>query len=101
MAATKHFILRAQERMGVAPEQALELARSVIWAVRNDRRDMVEFIARVNRKGCRIFRFEAAPGRFFYALVDTDAMCCVTVLPPGFRVNREGKQAVRLKETDG
>jgi hypothetical protein len=100
MAVTRHFIDRAVERLGYAIPQAVELAEGLIWAIQNHRDDLAEFVARVDRRGCRLFRFRAVDGRCYYALVDTDDMRCVTVLPAGFTVGRQGKSRLKLKEKD-
>jgi hypothetical protein len=99
-AVTRHFIDRAVERLGYRIPQAVELAEGLIWAIQNHRDDLAEFVARVDRQGCRLFRFRAADGRFYYALVDTEQWVCVTVLPAGFTVGRQGKSRLKLKEKD-
>lgn len=99
MSATRHFIRRAHERLGCSAHDATRIAEAVVLAIRQERRDLVEYVARVNRDGCRLFRFGYG-GRVYYALVDTDDMQCVTVMPPGFVVRRQGKAAIKLKETD-
>lgn len=98
--ATMHFVRRVYERIGthICP---YTLAEGLVWAVQNERHDLVEFVGRVDRKGCRVFRFVAPPaGRSFYALVDTEHWNCITVLPPGFRVARQGKSTIKLKDKD-
>jgi len=100
MAATEHFVIRAAERLGYARPQAVELAHGLVWAVQNSRSDIAEFITRVDKQGCRVFRFRALDGRCYYALIDTDSMVCVTVLPPGFAVGRQGKSKYKLREVD-
>lgn len=96
-----HFIQRAMERIGCPESEAEIIGQGLIWAIENERWDLVEFVARVARDGRRVFRFRhAGTGRFWYALIDTRAMKCITVLQPGFRVPREGKKSVILKETD-
>lgn len=96
-----HFIQRAMERIGCRESEAESIGVGLIWAIENERSDLVEFVARVARDGRRVFRFQyAATGRFWYALIDTQAMKCITVLRPGFRVPREGKKSIILKEED-
>jgi hypothetical protein len=34
----------------------------------------------------------------FYALVDTNRMACITVMPPGFRPSKEGGGYIALRE---
>jgi hypothetical protein len=97
--ATRHFIDRAVERLGYTAPQAAELAEKLVWAVQNQRDDIAAFVARVNRNGGRLFRFQAVNGQAYYALVDTEKWTCVTVMPPGFVVGREGKPRLQLKET--
>jgi hypothetical protein len=99
MSATTHFIGRVAERIGAAVDPRV-LADGIVWAIRQERDDIVEFVTRVDRRGCRIFRFRVPDGRQFYALVNTDEMRCITVLPPGFTVPRQGKSRMKLKETD-
>jgi hypothetical protein len=100
MSMTRHWAIRVRERVGdVDPAK---LADSILWAIRNERTDTVEFVSRVSRHGCRLFRFRAPVegGKQFFALVDTDAMRCVTVMPPGFIVARQGKSRLHLRESD-
>jgi hypothetical protein len=97
-AATLHFIQRVRERIG--PDiDGYELADMLVRAVQRSATD-VQFVARVDRKGGRLFRFRVPDGRAFCALVDTDSFLCVTVMPPGFTVPREGKPRMTLKEVD-
>lgn len=97
--ASTHFQRRVAERIGPSVDAEM-LARDLISAIQSERWDFVEFVARVNRDGCRLFRFRAPTGRLFYALVNTDRLLCVTVMPPGFTVPRQGKARVKLRETD-
>ena len=96
---SQHFIARARERIGPQVDP-VQTGLSILQAIRHERNDLVTFVARVNRKGLRIFRFRVEDGRWFYALVDTEHMTLVTVMPPGFRTPRQGKGFVRLKEVD-
>lgn len=98
---TNHFIARAVERMGCSEAEAREIGQGLVWAIQNERWDLVEFVSRVSRDGNRIFRFRHAPTRRrWYALVNTADMVCVTVLSPNFVVKREGKAKLTLKEED-
>lgn len=93
---TAHFMQRVSERLGpeVDPDS---LARHILYGL--DTGDTA-FVCRVNRQGLRCFRFKAFDGRTFYVLIDTEEMAIVTILPPGFRIHREGKDPVDLKEID-
>lgn len=96
-----HFVQRAVERLGCPESEAESIGHDLIWALENERWDIIQFVARVARDGRRVFRFQhAATGRFWYALIDTQTLRCITVLRPGFRVPREGKKSITLKEID-
>jgi hypothetical protein len=99
LTATLHFIERVRQRIG-PQHDAIAISRTIIEGIRLERPDMAEFVARVSRDGKRIFRFRVPDKGVFYALVDTANMTCVTVLPPGFAVNRQGKSRLKLKEID-
>jgi hypothetical protein len=100
MTCTRHFARRVRERIGDSPDPDF-LARGLIWAITNARDDLVQFVCRTDRKGLRIFRFKTPPtGRVFFALVDTESMTCITVMPPGFRVGRQGKDHLQLRSDD-
>lgn len=71
-----------------------------MWVIAEGRDDLVEYVGRVSRDGKRLFRFRVPDGRYFYALVSTAHGRCVTVLPPGYRVQREGKGVTELRESD-
>ena len=97
---SKHFVQRVRERIGphVCP---MTLGEGLLWAFRNERHDLLEFIGRVNRRGLRIFRFRVAgDGRHFYVLIDTEATTLVTVMPPGFRTPRQGGGKIELREIE-
>jgi hypothetical protein len=96
--ATQHFIRRVRERIG-ADVDAEALAAWLALGVTRSDPDVV-FVARLNRSGGRVFRFRLADGRTFYALIDTDHMNCITVLPPGFTLPREGAGRLYLKDMD-
>jgi hypothetical protein len=96
VSVTGHFIARVRERMG--PEvDPVGLGGFLLRAIRREDPSVV-FVSRVNRSGLRIFRFTGRCGRTFYALVDTDDMSCVTVMPPGFTVPRHGRAALNLED---
>lgn len=98
---TQHFIARAVERIGCTERQARGLGRYLLWAVKNERFDKVEYIARLNREGLRLYRFRWPPTKgVFYVAVNTKHGRCVTVLPPGFRLTRQGKASLYLLGED-
>lgn len=94
--ATQHFIRRVQERIDASTD-AEALAAWLIGNVMRESPDVV-FVARVSRAGGRMFRFRMAAGRVFYALIDTERMNCITVMPPGFVVPCQGKDRISLKD---
>jgi hypothetical protein len=97
MSATNHWRRRVAERIGdVDPDL---LARDLVRAIQAEDDARVQFVARVNRNGGRLFRFPVG-GRQFFALVDTWTWSCVTVLPPGFTATRQGKSSIKLRERD-
>jgi hypothetical protein len=100
MGATNHFVQRAMERVGCSAEEANILADNLILAIQTGRDDVAEFVSRVDTQGCRLFRFRSADGRDFFALVNTNGMACITVLPAGFTVPRQGKGRLKLRERD-
>lgn len=97
---SQHFIARVRERIGPGVDP-ITLGNGLLWAYRNQRADLIEYIGRVNRYGLRVFRFRHAPdGRVFYVLLDTEKMTLVTVMPPGFRLPRQGGDMIQLREVD-
>jgi hypothetical protein len=100
MVATNHFVQRAMERVGCSAEEATALAEGLVAAIGTGRDDIATFVSRVDRTGCRLFRFRSADGRDFFALVNTNGMACITVLPAGFTVPRQGKGRLKLRERD-
>ena len=101
-AATDSFNAPTSRPSRWEPKRATTLGEGLLWAFRNERHDLLEFIARVNRRGLRIFRFRVAEdGRYFYVLIDTDTVTLVTVMPPGFKTPREGGGKIALREMDG
>jgi hypothetical protein len=98
MTCTVHFARRVRERIGAATDPH-DLAKSMIWAIENARTDLVQFVCRTDKQGLRVFRFcVPETTRTFFALVDTNTMTCITVLPPGFLVGRQGKSHLELKD---
>jgi hypothetical protein len=97
MTATNHWRRRVEERIGRVDADLL--ARAIVQAIQGGDERNVQFVARVNRGGGRLFRFRAGERQFF-ALVDTESWHCITVLPPGFVAAREGKNAIKLREKD-
>lgn len=98
---TQHFVHRAVERMGCTPDEAVHIGQGILWALQNERWDLIEFVCRVSRDGMRVFRFRYTPtGRSWFAMVDTRRAVCVTVLPSGFVIPRQGKHRLKLKEED-
>ncbi|MBB95598.1 MAG: hypothetical protein CML68_13535 [Rhodobacteraceae bacterium] len=93
---TEHWKHRVTERIGCVDPKTLWDA--VQWAVANDRDDLAEFVCRVSKTGRRLFRIKVPPGRVFFVLINTDTMTPITVMPPGFRVNRQGKRAMVLRD---
>lgn len=97
MVATKHFTRRVAQRIGPDVDAAA-LAQHIVEAVQDGRSHEAMFVARVSRGGKRLFRFRVPQRGVFYALVDTNHMACITVLPPGFRSSKEGGGYVTLRE---
>jgi hypothetical protein len=98
--ATSHFVHRAGERLGYTREEAYALAGRLIISIERGLEDHVQFVSRVDRNGCRLFRFQAVDSRHYYALVNTDNMRCITILPAGFEVPRQGNSVLKLKDVD-
>jgi hypothetical protein len=95
MTASDHFVMRVQERMG--PQvNAHALARYLTACILSEDRDAVQFVSRISDDGRRLFRFQTRDKRTFYAMVNTDTMTCITVLPPDFEVARQGKPRLKL-----
>lgn len=98
MTAPAHFKQRVRERIDPNMD-ATALEQWLLKAVREDTGD-ARFICRTNRKGYRLFQFRLADARNFYALIDTEDMVAVTVLPPGFTVGRIARRRLVLKDSD-
>ena len=95
MIVTTHFRDRVRTRIGPHVD-AVVLSQHIIDGI--DTGDS-EFIARVNRRGVRCFRFQVPEdGRFFYALVETGPVKLITVLPAGYRLTRQGADTITLRK---
>jgi hypothetical protein len=94
---TVHFIERVAERLG-PEEDAVRLGERLVEAVINGDSSVASFVTRVDRTGNRVFAFTARSGRTFYAVIDTQAMVCVTLMPPGFTVRRPNKNRLLLED---
>lgn len=92
---TPHWEQRVKERIGNVDPQTLW--DGIIWAIENNRTDLVRFYCRVSKTGRRVFRFITPDRRYFFALVDTEKMVPLTVMPEGFKVSRQGKPAKVLR----
>jgi hypothetical protein len=96
---TNHFVRRAVERVRCTATEAKELGLWILDAI--DKGDPeVPFVARVSTDGCRLFRFHARGGQTFFALVNTEVRTCVTVMPAGFEVGRQGRGTLKLRRAD-
>ena len=89
---TTHFLERVAER--VAEVDPIELRKGLIWAIRNDRWDLVRFVCRADRNQRRWFEFATPSGKTFFALMDMDQIAPVTVYTP------EMMDAWRAKASD-
>ena len=92
-----HFALRVRQRIGphVDPITVMGYLRDGLQRGNPD----IEFVTRISKTGLRLFRFICpGDGRAFYVVVETPHMALVTVLPPGFKVSRAGKQPLQLHE---
>jgi hypothetical protein len=96
---TKHFVRRAMERMRCTANDARDLGVWLLDSIDKCSPDVV-FVARVSVDGYRLFRFRAQTGETFYALINTEDRVCVTVMPAGFEVGRQGRGAIRLRRMD-
>jgi hypothetical protein len=100
MPVTDHFVQRAMQRVGCDADAARAWGEDIARSVQFGDSDSLQFVTRVDKKGCRLFRARFTDKRAFYVLVDTEESCCITVLPPGFMVGRQGKAPMKLKEID-
>lgn len=96
MHVTQHWAERVAERISPKINPHL-LGFALVRAIQEGDTSRAKFVARVNKKGQRLFRFHAKDRRVFYALIDTDNWCCITVLPPGMAAGRQGKSPKILR----
>ena len=75
---THHWKQRVRERIGNVDPKVLW--DGIVWALENNRTDLVEYVCRVNKNGLRAFRFRTPDERFWVALVNTKDGVPVTVL---------------------
>lgn len=81
--ATDHFAARVHER--VAPDaDPAEIATGIRWALEHNRRDLVAYLGRQDRRGRRRALFRHVSGREFVAVFRTDgeAWTFITVHRP-------------------
>ena len=96
MILTTHFKERVRSRIGPHVDVAA-LGRHIIDGI--DTGDSA-YVGRINRDGVRCFRFQVPEDeRVFYALVDTTRMQLITVLPAGWRINRQNAASMVLRDT--
>lgn len=79
LGAFLHFQQRTHERIGPDVDAYRLWRRLTAW-IENDS-DKVQFVARVNKSGRRLWRF-TVDGRPFFTIYDHDAKCPITVLLP-------------------
>lgn len=92
---SKHFVQRVRQRIGphVDPLAVMGYLRDGLQRGDPD----IEFVTRISKSGLRLFRFTCpGDGRDFYVVVETPHMHLITVMPPGFTVNRIGKAPLQL-----
>lgn len=75
-----HFIQRFQERTKSKADPVV-VGQALIWAISNHRRDLYEFIGRSKILHRRHYRVNTSDGHSFVAVVDTNSMVPITVLP--------------------
>lgn len=86
-----HWRQRVNERIRTVDPDVLW--RGIEAAIRDDRRDLVQFVGRLNRTGRRLFRFRVPDGRTFTAIIDTVAWVPVTVLEERMVTEKTFKRA--------
>lgn len=94
---SKHFVQRVRQRIGphVDPVDLMHYLRDGLQRGNPD----IEFVTRLSRTGVRLFRFTCpGDGRQFYAVIETPSMVPITILPPGYRVHRVGREPLNLPE---
>lgn len=90
-----HFAKRLEERFGGGLD-ALTLWRALARALAVEDRNLLRLVARVNRRGRRIFLCRLADGRFCFVLFDCSIGLPITVFREGMVISREGKGSLRL-----
>lgn len=94
MKITHHFRVRCVERLGpqVSPD---DLAALIAGALAEGREDVVRFACKTGR-GRRVYRCQLEGRGDVYALVESDHSTLLTVMLPGFAVQRPGKRKRKL-----
>lgn len=90
-----HFAERLEERFGGL--DALTLWRALACALHAQDWKLLRPVARVNRKGRRIFVCRLADGRFLFVLFDCHVGLPITVFREGMFIRLEGKGTMRLE----
>ena len=89
--AYAHFAMRVRERLGKSVNPNI-LFRGIIWAIENERSDLVRFVSRVDRTGRRIFEFLPTGSKEpYYVVVDTETMTPVTIMSGEMEIYRKGR----------
>jgi hypothetical protein len=96
----KHFAERLEERFGGGLD-ALPLWRALAHALHAQDQTLLRLVARVNRKGRRVFVCRLADGRFLFVLFDCEIGLPITVFCEGMVIRCEGKGTIRLGVPDG
>lgn len=94
-----HFAERLEERFGGGLD-ALTLWRALAHALHVQDWKQLRFVARVNRKGRRIFVCRLADGRFLFVLFDCEIGLPITVFCEGMEVWHQGHGRFRLAVPD-
>lgn len=90
-----HFAERLEERFGGGLD-ALTLWRALAYALHAQDWKLLRPVARVNRKGRRVFVCRLADGRFLFVLFDCQIGLPITVFREGMVIRREGKGTMQL-----
>ncbi len=75
---------------------ALTLWRALAYALHAQDWKLLRPVARVNRKGRRVFVCRLADGRFLFVLFDCQIGLPITVFREGMVIRREGKGTMQL-----
>lgn len=75
---------------------ALTLWRALAYALHAQDWNLLRPVARVNRKGRRVFVCRLADGRFLFVLFDCQIGLPITVFREGMVIRREGKGTMQL-----